>query len=133
MSSGLLCLTSRMPAIPSRFISHFSICLPSSELAPSWLNATVYLDSIDTGIWGQPTLVLPGPRKRAKRNISTRRGHSLVCRRHINMWSHQWRPQIRISLKSLTSLGPKAKKTEISKQQICGIYYKPWRKTVISK
>ena len=62
------------------FISHFSIYLPSSELVPSWLNATVYLDSIDTGILGQPTLVLPGPRKRAKGNISTRRGHSSVHR-----------------------------------------------------
>ena len=78
MPNGVLCLTSRMPAFASLFISHFSICLPLNELAPSWLNAT--MDSIDAGIWGQPTLVLLGPRKSAKGNISTRRGHSSVRR-----------------------------------------------------
>ena len=73
-------MTARMPAFPSGSSLISVIYLPSSELVPCWLNATVYLDSIDTGILGQPTLVLPGPRKRAKGNISTRRGHSSVHR-----------------------------------------------------
>ena len=55
-----------MPSFASQFIPHHHVCLPSSGLILTQAKAEVYLDSIASGMLGQPTPVCPGLRKGTK-------------------------------------------------------------------
>ena len=55
-----------MPSFASQFSPHHRVCLPSSGLILTQAKAEIYLDSIASGMLGQPTPVCPGLRKGTK-------------------------------------------------------------------
>ena len=55
-----------MPSFASQFIPHHRVCLPSSGLILTQAKPEIYLDSIASGMLGQPTPVCPGLRKGTK-------------------------------------------------------------------